>query len=199
MHCTMLYPLHYGTEKPSTTHKTPDVGLLTIADTGSRIGPPNATLDAIALPFIRVLCCLMFNLVSPISPHGCSSRYFQSVKIQSGWVQWDYFFPGVGFGNSLCWTLRGSCQPTSAACQSASEWQQTHILHQALLPDFFCVLPLLRLHFVPLARFLMKTLNSSDLSQALWLVDDNSLQETLHCWSHSCELSSWATFQSPVI
>lgn len=135
---TMSYPLHYGTEKPSIRPKTPDVRSPQLIQAGRQDWPahdcpPNATLHAIALLFMRVFCCLMFNLVSPVSPHGCSSSCFQSVKIQSAWVQWDYFFPGVGFSISHCWTLRGSCQPISPACQSVSEWQQSQLLHRALL------------------------------------------------------------------
>lgn len=175
---------------------------LTTADTRGRIDrntaddrPPNATLGCYCPSFYEGA---LLPDVQPgwtsVSLHGCPSSCFQSVKIQCAWVQWDYFFPGVGFGISLCWNLRGFCQPISPACQSASDWQQTHLLHQALLPDF-CVLPLLRHHFVPLARSLMKMLNSSGLSQALWLIT-TAFRGTLCCWSHSCEPSSWATFQS---
>lgn len=179
---------------------------LTTADTRGKIDrntaddcPPNTTLDATALPFMRVLCCLMFNAVPPVSPRGCSSSCFQSVKIKSAWVQWDYFFPGVGFGISLCSNLRG--QPISPACQSASEWQQTHQLHQALLPDFHHVLPLLRHHFVPLARPLMKILNSSGLSHMIDhnspMIDHNSLQgDSVLLITFTWTQQLWATFQS---
>lgn len=136
-----------------------------------------------------------YSTCYPQSPRGGSSSCLQSAKTQSAMIHWDYFFAAVGFSISLCWTLRGSCQPISPGCQSASEWQETHLLHQVLLPDFCCVLPLLRCYFVPLARSLEMMLNSSGLSKALWLIT-TAFRGTLCGWSHSHEPSRWATSQS---
>lgn len=106
MHCT-----HYIISAKlwywEVQHQTQDSWfLLTTADTRGRT---DQLMTALLMPpwmllsFPSQTCSAAWcSAWCPRSPSGGSSSCFQSAL-----VHWLYFFPDVGFGITLCWTLRG--------------------------------------------------------------------------------------------